>query len=149
MKVIKPLPEHLTDWIHLVEEFLKEGIDEYNFGYKKEDAETTFFLWIARQPAFLLEHGGEIIGVLAGSVGTHFFNYAGTYFQEAMWYVLPKYRHTSGGLKLLRAMEQECKRRGITKMVMAHTYSLMPRHFQKLYKGLGYKRIETKYIKDI
>jgi len=150
MRVIKPEPYHVHEWTSLIDRFLAEGIDHFGFGIRQEDVETTFFLWVNRNlPLLLLEDEGKIIGCLGGNLFPHWFNYDTLIFNEMIWYVLPEYRRGGGGVRLIRAMEKECKDRGVDKMVLGHTYALMPDDLRKLFEGLGYRIIESHYIKDI
>ncbi len=149
MKVIKPEPKHIHYWTALVESFYKEGVDNYGFGYKRQDAERSYFLWLGRQPGYVLQHEGEIIGCIGGVIAPHYLDYSTLYFHECIWYVKPEYRNKGGGIKLLARVEKECRKRGVSKMVMTHTYSMMPEYFESLYTKLGYTKLETKYIKDV
>ena len=149
MKVIKPEPKHVHDWIQLVQEFLQEGIDQYAWGFSSEDCEATYFTWLKECIGFLLEEEGAIVGVLAGNIAIHPFCYTTVYFHESMWFVRKSHRGKGGGIKLYEACEQECRDRGIKKMVFAHTSLLEVKTFKKIYNKLGFHELETHYVKDI
>jgi GNAT superfamily N-acetyltransferase len=129
----------------LVKKFLDEGIGEYGWGVDEEDLHKTFHAWDPRFGWALVDKG-KMVGCLAGIVVTHFFNRRNTIFQEFMWYVLPEYRRTGGGIMLYRACERDCRALGITRLAFAHT-KYMSEQFEKLYKGLGFTYLETQYEK--
>ena len=85
--------------------------------------------------------------MFAGLVAPHFFDFNTLYFHESMWFVLPGY--PGWGRKLYERAECECKRRGVLKMVMAHTHAYKPKQFEKMYYKLGFNKLETHYVKEI
>ena len=149
MKVIKAEPIYVHDFIELVQRFIELGVDEYDFGFKRNDAESTYFLWVRSQIAFLLMDGKKVIGVFAGISAPHFFDYSTFFFHESMWFVLPEYQGQGGGAMLYRAVHNECIKLGIKKIVMGHTYGFKPGSFEKLYKRMGFRKLETHYVKDL
>jgi len=148
LQVIEPKPEHVFEWVELVKKFLAEGIGEYGWGVNETDLHTTYHNWDKKNFAFLLQDENKIVGVLAGSLGYHFFNYDNKYFQESMWYVLPEYRNKGGGILLYRACLERCKKLGIKRMVFGHTKQ-MHKAFEKIFKGMGFTYLESHYEKVI
>jgi GNAT superfamily N-acetyltransferase len=147
MEVITPLPHHVFAWSDLVTEFLKDGIDQYDWGVNESDLHTTYHLW-NKDFGWLLEHEGEIVGVLAGQVAPHFFNYENLFFHEMMWFVKPEFRHLGGGIMLYRACVKRCKERGIKRIVFGHTKHLHD-EIKKTVERLGFTYLETHYEKVI
>ena len=146
MKVIKPLPHHVFPWCELAKSFIKEALTDYDWGMNEEDLHTTYHLWDTENWCFLLEHDNEIVGVLAGIVTPHFFDYANQFFNEFMWYVKPEFRSTGGGLLLYRALVRRCREKGIKRIIMGHT-KYMAEDFKKLYTKLGFTYLQTHYEK--
>jgi len=149
MKVIEAKPEHVKDFVMLVERFLDEGIDFYDWGYSLEDAETTYFLWIRNQIALFLEHDGEIIGVLAGQIGPHYFHFKTLVFSEFMFYIVPEQRKLNRSLLLIGKCQDICKRMKVSKFCMGHTMNREPEKFKKFYMRAGFTPLETHYVKDL
>jgi GNAT superfamily N-acetyltransferase len=145
LKVIRPEPHHVFEWVELVKEFLSEGIHTYNWGISEDNLHTTYHLW-NKDFGFLLEDEGKIVGVLAGSVAPHFFNYSNIFFQENMWYVRKEFRRKGGGILLYRALVRRCRERGIRRIVFGHT-KIMKNEFEKLYGKLGLTYLESHYEK--
>jgi GNAT superfamily N-acetyltransferase len=148
LKVIEPLDHHVFEWCELVHQFLDDGIDEYGWGVSENDLHTTYHTWDKKNWGWLLEHEGEIVGVLAGVVVPHFFNHKFLLFNEFMWYVRPEFRGTGGGLRLYRAAYDRCKEYGISRMVFGHTKH-MKKDFIRIYEKLGFTYLETHYEKVI
>jgi GNAT superfamily N-acetyltransferase len=146
VKVVSPEPKDVHDWVHLVESFLAEGIDDYNFGFDRASCERAYFTWTNSQIGFFLERDGKKIGCIAGQVLPHAFNHTLLFFNEAMFYILPEHRGI-GAIMLINAVKRECKKRGIQKMVMGHTAST-PK-VGLFYQRLGFKPLESHYVKDV
>lgn len=89
---------------------------------------------------------GRIVGLIAGMIVTSSSDNK-PIFHEVMWYVLPAYRNI--GLKLYQKMEDACRDKGITRMLMIHMCNDFGDRVSKLYEGMGYKAIETHYMKDL
>lgn len=148
MTVIEPEAHHVFEWVELAKKFLDEGIDEYGWGFNEEDLHKTYHIWDKKNFGWLLEHEGKIVGVLAGVCVPHFFNHKFLLFNEFMWYVLPEFRGTGGGLMLYRACLERCKRLGISRIVFGHTKH-MSKEFEKIYTKLGFTYLETQYEKVV
>ncbi len=146
MKVITPKPQHVFEWVELAKDFLDEGIGKYEWGYNEEHLHSTYHLWDKENWGFLLEHEGQIVGVLAGIINVHFFDFDNRFFSEFMWYVKPGFRHKGGGLLLYRHLVRRCKDRNIKRIVMGHT-SHMAKDFERIYQGLGFTYLQTHYEK--
>jgi GNAT superfamily N-acetyltransferase len=148
MEIFKATEEDVGDFLKLAEMFYNDGYAGYEWGYNKEHAKITFLLFLKNHICYMAHNNGEVIGLLAGIVTQHHFNYEFQYFQEAMWYVLPEYRKLGIADRLLEVVERECVSRGCKKMVVGHTENVMPRELAYYYKSKGFELFETHYIKD-
>lgn len=146
MRVIEPEPHHVFEWVELAKEFLDEALETYQWGINEADLHTTYHLWDKKNWGFLLLDGDEVIGILAGIVTPHFFDYKNLVFNEFMWFVKPDHRKSGGGLLLYRAMVKRCKERGITRIVMGHTRHMIF-EFENLFEKLGFTYLQTHYEK--
>ena len=68
---------------------------------------------------------------------------------ETFWYVVPEYRDSAHGIELLFAFEKWAKDNNCTKMAMIHLADSSPERLKKLYERLGYKLLESHYIKEV
>lgn len=139
------------DWIELLEKFLKEGVDSEGFEFDREDAERAYYRWTRSTAAinYALVHEDRMVGCICGLMAPHYFNTKKHYYYEHMWYVLPEFRDKGGGIRLLKAVERECKMRGINHIIMSHSASYMSDYFKQLYGRLEYKLLEYHYIKGV
>ena len=146
MEVITPEPKHVFAWVELAKDFTNEAIDGHRWGVNEEHLHTTYHTWDKKDWGFLLESDGEIVGVLAGIITPHFFDYDNLFFNEFMWYVKPDFRKSGGGLLLYRALVKRCREHNIKRIVMGHT-SYMKKDFENIYKRLGFTYLQTNYEK--
>lgn len=65
---------------------------------------------------------------------------------EAFWYVQPESR--GKGLQLLAEAEAWAKMNGVKRFTMVHLKDSMPDKLRRLYGRMGYKEIETHYMKE-
>lgn len=66
---------------------------------------------------------------------------------EQFWYVLPECR--TGGLRLLRAFEEEARVRGCVRLHMVHLQNHCAEKLDCLYERLGYRLLEKSFTKDV
>jgi len=90
---------------------------------------------------------GVIHGALGGILAPDIFN-GHTVAIEAFWYVLPEHRG-SGAIRLVKAYEDWARSRGARRVSMVHLLNLQPGRLGDLYVRLGYRAVETNYIKDL
>jgi len=126
----------------LIDKFHKEAIEMYGLRCNKETMEKAIRKHYGH--AMVLIADGEVVGLMAG----HIVDYPlenRKIFQELIWYVSKKYR--THGVRLLRAIEKQCKDKGIQMIIMVAMGSSMKEKLDRIYKIMGYKELETHYIK--
>jgi len=141
--------EDVGDFLILAEKFYNDGYAGYEWGFNKDHVKITYLLFIKNHICYMAQEEGKIIGLLAGIITQHHFNYDFQYFQEAMWYILPEYRSQGIADKLLEVVTRECASRGCRRMVVGHTENVTPRELATYYQSKGFELFETHYIKDI
>lgn len=90
---------------------------------------------------------GEVAGGIGGII-TQFQTSEALNAVEMFWWVDEKSRGRAG-LKLLRAFEDECEKKGCDRISMAYMESSMPDTMKCLYEKLGYSAYEHHYIKKL
>lgn len=96
----------------------------------------------------LLEHkDGDIIGG-AGGVVTNFQTSSVLNCVEMFWWVSPEFRGVHG-MRLFAEYEQEAKRRGAKRLLMAYMANSMPEKLEKFYAAKGFVPFEYHVIKDL
>lgn len=68
---------------------------------------------------------------------------------ECVWQVVPEYRKTGAGPKLMKMFEQDAKEAGCCRVVFGAATSYRYDVMVRLYKKLGYKPISLTMAKDI
>ena len=95
----------------------------------------------------VLEIDGNVEGFVCGVKGFLTANFDVLVGTELAWWVNEDFRQTSGGLKLLKAIECQAKSIGIKYWNMAYMNSSMPASIKKIYESMGYKENECLYTK--
>lgn len=144
MKIREAVKSDIEPVLVLLKEFQEESLDEYGLFCDEQVARKMMLEYEGN--TLIMESENAIIGVIAGFVASYPLNEEKV-FQEAIWYVRKGYR--THGVKLLRALESWCWRRGIKKVVMVHMANSMPEKLKRFYESLGYRPLETHYIKEI
>ncbi len=100
----------------------------------------------------VFQDGGATDGALIGSLGAVLcpnLCAPNSMAVESFWYVLPGQRGTTAALKLLRAFEGWAKDQGCRIVAMIHLENLQPAKLGKLYDRMGYKKVETHWVREI
>jgi len=139
-------PEHREQVLELVKEFEAEFLGEFGLGVNDD----VFDQAIETQAgtSFLLFIDGKLEGLLSG-VLMHAFAIKGLTWQENIWYVRKPYRNGRYGLALFKYAQAKLKEAGVNIMVMAHLANETGRKIGRLYEKLGFKPLETHYIRRL
>ena len=95
------------------------------------------------------EDSGRLQGVVAGIVSPVPFNREVLTAQELFWWVSPEARQGGIGAALLQALEDWARKQGAPTLTVAAFEGLHYAAVDALYRGKGYHRIESHYIKEI
>ncbi|MFH1640601.1 MAG: GNAT family N-acetyltransferase [Candidatus Omnitrophota bacterium] len=144
MTIRQCAPDDKEDIAELLKEFHEEALKEY--GLKFEGTEVYKAIEDNRENAMVLEVNNRIIGVIAGKIVEYPLQKT-KLFQEIVWFVSKNYR--LHGIRLLKEMENRCKAQGIGMMIMVAMGNSMTEKLDKFYKRIGYRLLETHYLKAI
>lgn len=89
---------------------------------------------------------GKVVGIFSG----YYTNYVldnTKLFHELVWYVHPDYR--SIGKRLYDHCENHIRMAGAKRMVMIHMATAQSEKIANLYVQMGFKPLETHYVKDL
>ena len=142
MNIRQATENDLEPVLALIKEFQKESLDEYGLFCDDKVARIAMLKYV--KDALILEDEKVVVGVIAGFETSYPLSDEKV-FQEALWYVKQEYRKWS--VEILRALEKQCKERGIKKIIMCHLDK--EKAFKKFFENLGYRYLETHYIKGI
>ena len=98
---------------------------------------------------FVYDVDGIAQGFICGVKGPLMVNFGVLIGTELAWWVNEDHRKSSGGLKLLRAIEQRAKELGLKYWNMCYMQSSMPESMKKIYKSMGYKETESIYMRAL
>ena len=122
---------------------------------KEKDTVKWRITWESKWKKLIDAGAGAILalkksGKIIGGIGMMFFPALEddvVTCSETFWYVDEKER--GGGLKLLLKAQKYAKEMGARRMTMIHLSNSMPDRLKGLYERLGFKEIETHYMKEI
>lgn len=89
-------------------------------------------------------------GQLAGALGAIFYQCPFTGDQlatEQFFFVIKEYR--GKGMKLLEKFVDLAVERGVNRVAMVHLESLHPEALKRVYERIGFRKVETCYIKEL
>ena len=145
MLTVRPVEEKDFDSaLKLLKEFQAESLDAYNLLCNDKIALSIMPKFIGS--SFVLETDNAIVGVIAGIIVTYPLNDEKIY-HEQIWYVNKTYRKY--GIKLYLKPEQYCKKNNIKKIIMVSMANSKTQKLEEFYKRLGYKLLESHYIKNL
>lgn len=135
----------LPDVKILVEAFHEEAVGEYNGLVDKERVLNTITT-CEPENAFLMVIDGKCQGLL---YGVSFLSMTGEarIFQEVMWYVNKPFRRY--GIKLLKEVENILKSRGVNTIIMAVLENSKSEKLKRFYAGMGFRKMEEHWIREI
>ena len=136
------------DVVRLVENFHKEAAGEYLGLFDLGTIRETIAKLQGEQAdnAFLLIVDDVCQGILAG-VEYKSLSSCKRIFQEVIWYVNPEFRRF--GVALLKNAEKRLKGAGIDIMIMAVLENSKTGKIKSLYKRLGFKPMESHYVRTL
>ncbi len=111
-------------------------------------------LWVKNWTGLTRAGSGIVLvsdtdGVLNGAIGGLAYNDlndGARVLAEAFWFTTKGAR--GAGLALLKGMEAWCRASGIKRIHMIHLHSLNER-LGRIYERMGYRLVESAYVKDI
>jgi len=133
----------------LIEEFYEESLKEYGLSFKVETLIDTIFNFITNHIGLVAEKDGKIIGVIGGVVMPSIFDKDQKIAQEVIWYITKEERKGTMGIRLLKAFEEECVKRGAKFISMIYMGNLLSDELKRFYEKLSYKLMENHFIKEV
>ncbi len=123
------------------------GWDE--IAYKVEDcARSLHNLMSSDAFICLVSEGAGINGMVSGVISPVYFNHAHVSGEELFWWVSPEAPQMTG-IKLLKALEEEAKSRGVATWQMKSLARLGGERMIQLYERFGYRASERSFIKEL
>lgn len=140
--------KYYKDCLELVTEFYEEYLSQFGSELNQKSIENTIrgFEGENNENSFLLIIDERCVGVIAGISLNDPLNEK-KIFQEILWYVRSPYGKY--GFWFISQVENRLKDRGFGSIVMAVLTSPKEERIKTVYQTMGYKKLETHYIKPI
>lgn len=148
MNVVLYDDRYFLDIVRLVNNFHEEAVGEYDDLFDPNAVIETIKTQSANEMAhtFLLVDQGICQGILFGVTTKSLLN-GRLIFQEVMWYVNKPYR--LHGIKLLKTAEEVLRLKKVNIIIMAVLENSKTDKLKKFYERLGYKPMETHYVRSL
>lgn len=137
--------QYFLDVVKLVENFHKEAVGEYDELFEPASLIETIKNNNPKHCFLLIVDNvcqGIIFGIVVKSMISERYM-----FQEVIWYVNESFRKY--GVKLLKETEKVLKSTGISVMMMAVLENSKTAKLKRFYERLGFKPIETHFIRNL
>lgn len=136
---------YFLDVVKIVENFHAEAVKEYE-GELSLEKLIEIIKSSEPEDSFLLIVDGTCQGLLSG-VRFQSLVTGQMIFQELIWYVNKPFR--SRGVLLLKEAEKRLQEQGVSSMIMAVLENSKTEKLKSLYEKLGFKKMETHYIRRL
>lgn len=99
--------------------------------------------------AVIAEKEGVPVGFACGVFGPSLGNPEAIVGTEMAWYMYPEYRGSHMGVGLMKELERAALDNGVKYWNMVSMESASPEIANKIYEKLGYKRVETSFMRTL
>jgi GNAT superfamily N-acetyltransferase len=127
------------------------GLDKYGLRFDQARFLRTLLEMMANKDAIMLvaEVDGVFAGTIAGIMAPWFLDTTQLTAGESWWWVLPEFRGSDAGKRLLEAFETEAKERGASLIAMVAFENERIKALDRIYGRRGYSRAEYHYFRRI
>lgn len=145
--IVEPYSDkYFLDVVKLVESFHREAVAEYDQLFDAQTIIDTIKAHKDAETAFLLIIDGSCQGILFGVETKSLLN-GSKVFQEIIWYVNKS--HRGFGLALFREAEKLLKLKNFKTIIMAVLENSKTQKLKAFYERLGFKPMETHYVRTL
>lgn len=146
MRVRLAEEKDVKDVMDLFTEYANEGLGEYNITLDTARAEKIVRSSIDRKCGFVLIEDDKIVGGMAGYIVESFFS-DDVFMQSIFFYIKKPYR--SKAALFIKSLEIILRATKVTKFIIANIETNNGEKLERFYKMLGFKKLETHYIKGV
>lgn len=130
----------------LAKQFVREAPEVYSWNSDKMEADVDHILTSPDHGVILLDFKGEPVGLLAFTAAEMPFTGKIIGFELA-WFVEREHRRGRTALMMVKRYEEILKEVGVKTAALSDITGLKP--LDKLYTRMGYKKMETMYIRSL
>lgn len=145
MQISQYVQKHKDEIAVIVRNFHAESIGEYDNGF---NSETVMEAILGADPknAYLLTFDDKCEGLIFGT-RMRSPTSGKTMYQEIIWYVNPDFR--GNGMWLFNEVQKRLKEDGVGIIIMAVMENSKTEKLKSLYTRLGFRPMETHYVKEL
>lgn len=146
MRVLNYQPSYFDDVVRLTEGFYKEHLTHYYTAYDKQrifETLKSFEGENSKNLFLLITSDGKCVGLLAGNEIHSKLN-GQKFFQEIIWYVEKPYGQF--GFFLVKQARKMLKSSGFSNIIMSVIENGKSSKIERIYRGMGFSKIETHYL---
>tara|TARA_R110002153_G_scaffold191269_1_gene344221 strand:+ start:892 stop:1335 length:444 start_codon:yes stop_codon:yes gene_type:complete len=140
-------PEDIPDIVRMAEDFWQHTAYEESFD--AETVEGMALYCIDSGLMAVLEIAGKVCGFCCGVKGPLLANKNIFTGSEIAWWVDKDHRGGRNSIGLLKGIEQRAKAAGCKYWHMMFMESSMPETVERIYRKMGYSKVETSYMKRL
>ena len=144
MEIRKVTAEDYAPMMELIAEFSEESLSEFGTYLDPEQLKKTYEMVWPTSFAAIVDR--KVVGVFGGRIVEDFCSKRPVY-EEIVWFMNKS--HRKYGLRLLHYVEEWCRARGIDRLVMVAMHNSMTEKLFTLYGRLGFRPMETRFIKEL
>ena len=145
MKIILLTPSRFDEFFDLIQSMVTEA--EFNLASPDKE-QIRLMTMIPHGVVYLAENEGKLVGFIAGMAQRYFFSLRER-ATDMGFYVLPNYRGGSAAVRLIGALEDWAKERGLAEIYIGQTTAVDIEKTQKFYAHLGYKTVGFNTVKHL
>ncbi|HEC64916.1 MAG TPA: GNAT family N-acetyltransferase [bacterium] len=135
--------------VELVKCFHEESLSGFDLSLDNETVEELVDIISKDHLGLIVEVDGKVVGVIGCLFTGTFFNKNEKVCQELIWYIKKEYRNKALGLKLLKIVQDECKKRDIQFIIMGYMGNLNAKIMDRFYRMNNYTIFENQFIRRV
>jgi hypothetical protein len=146
--LIRPaLAKDIDACVDLCIEFFEDMLNGGGINVIREDVKAVAVKSVIEQKMMVIEHNGDVQGLVAWEVVPHPANHSVKIFYETIWCV--KSKQKTDTLLLLRTLEREADKAGAEIVVMANLFNKHESQMRRILLKRGYNYMESHFSKKL
>jgi hypothetical protein len=141
------LAKDIEPCVDLCIDFFKDMLNGGGIHVVREDVKAVAVKAVVEQKMMVIEHNGEVQGLVSWEVVPHPANHSVKIFYETIWCV--KSKQKTDTLLLLRTLEREAEKSGAEIVVMANLFNKYESQMRRILLKRGYQYMESHFSKTI
>jgi GNAT superfamily N-acetyltransferase len=145
MKIILLTSSRFDEFYELIQSMVAEA--EFNLASPDKE-QIRLMTMIPNGVVYLAENEGKLLGFIAGMAQRYFFSLRER-ATDMGFYVLPNHRGGSAAVRLIGALEDWAKEKGLSEIYIGQTTAVDIEKTRQFYAHLGYKTVGFNTVKHL